>query len=131
MTPIKEIGLTSIFQELSQESMPKSYDHRSEDTTCHSQGNILPSKEQKLRRPLGKTQKVLAKLLKEGQAARDVMIIVGVFLLCYLPTWIIACYRSFGGDPSTEVTLSTHCFYSTSVIWNPIIYSIRKQEFRN
>ena len=43
VTPIKEIGFTSIFQELSQESMPKSYDHRSEDTTCHSQGNILPS----------------------------------------------------------------------------------------
>ena len=105
--------------------------HKSEKPERQPQGEIEPPvNTRKKQRPLGKTQRRLAKLLKEGKAAVDVMFITGVFLLCYLPMWTLACYRTFGGEPSAEAILSTHCFYVTTMIWNPIIYSIRKKEFR-
>ena len=46
----------------------------------------------------GKTVMLLAELLGEGKAARDIMIIIGAFILCYLPQWIMALYRSLGGQ---------------------------------
>ena len=82
------------------------------------------------RTPPGKTQMRLAKLLKEGKAARDVTIIIGAFVLCYLPTWIMALYRTLGGLPHAEAIMSTHCIYSLTMVCNPIIYSVRKKEFR-
>ena len=85
---------------------------------------------QKQPRPLGKTQIRLAKLLKEGKAARDVVIIIGAFVVCYLPVWIMAMYRASGGFISIKSILSVHWAYSLSMICNPIIYSIRKKEFR-
>ena len=108
-------------------------EHGSEVIERHQQDERLPPMEgypRKKRRPLGKTQRRLAKLLKEGKAAIDVIIIIGFFVLSYLPLWIMGCYRAFGGDPSAEVILTTHCFYATTMVWNPIIYSIRKKEFR-
>ena len=102
----------------------------SEDFTSQSQVTELPNHAEKQRRPLGKTHMRLAKLLREGKPARDVMIITGCFVLCYLPTWIMGCFRAFGGEPSPKDILSTHCFYATTVVWNPIIYSIRKRRFR-
>ena len=114
-----------------QELPSKSSVHKSEDPERQSQGKIVPPvNTRKKQRPLGKTQRRLAKLLKEGKAAVDVTFITGVFLLCYLPLWTLACYRAFGGELSTEAILSTHCLYGTTMIWNPIIYSIRKREFR-
>ena len=104
---------------------------KSEEPERQPQGEIEPPvNTRKKQRPLGKTQRRLSKLLKEGKAAVDVMFITGVFLLCYLPMWTLACYRAFGGEPSAEAILSTHCLYGTTMIWNPIIYSIRKREFR-
>ena len=104
-------------------------DHAPEAMESHPQEEMKEHPQNQRRAP-GKTQMRLAKLLKEGKAAIDVMIIIGFFVLCYLPLWIMACYRAFGGDPSAEVILTTHCFYATTMVWNPIIYSIRKKEFR-
>ena len=72
----------------------------------------------------------LAKLLIEGKAARDVMIIIGAFILCYLPVWIMGMYRAAGGLLSAEAILSIHWVYALTMVCNPIIYSIRKREFR-
>lgn len=113
-------------------------DNHSDDPThqiteCPPQGDSgQPNENQKQKqlRPPGKTQMRLAKLLKEGKAARDVMIIIGAFVLCYLPTWIMAMYRVVDGLPSVQAILSIHWVYSLSMVCNPIIYSIRKKEFR-
>ena len=84
----------------------------------------------KRRRPPGRTQMRLSKLLIEGKAARDVVIIISAFVLCYLPLWIMAMYRAAGGTVAVEAILSTHWLYSLSTVCNPIIYSVRKREFR-
>ena len=81
-------------------------------------------------RPPGKTQMRLAKLLIEGKAARDVMIIIGAFILCYLPMWIMWMYRAAGGRLSVEAILFIHWVYALSTFSNAIIYPIRKREFR-
>ena len=117
-------------QEKKQESKPNcAYPSEAEKIVCLPRNDNVSGKE-KERKPLGKTQKRFAKLLKEGKAARDVLVIIGVFLVCYLPTWILGCYRAFGGEPSAEVIKLNHFIYGTTMIWNPIIYSIRKKEFR-
>lgn len=85
---------------------------------------------QKRRRPPGKTQIRLAKLLIEGKAARDVVIIIGAFVLCYLPLWIMVMNRASGGTVAVEAIISTHWLYSLSMVCNPIVYSVRKREFR-
>ena len=99
----------------------------------HAAGATLqPNKShaQKQRRPPGKTQMRLSKLLIEGKAARDVVIIISAFVLCYLPLWIIVVYRAAGGTPAVEAILSIHWLYSLNMVCNPIIYSVRKREFR-
>lgn len=100
------------------------------ETTMSQPQDCKARSAEKPRNPLGKTQKRLVKLLKEGKAARDVIIVIGAFLLCYLPLWVSACYRTFGGELSVEVIISVHGIYATTMIWNPIIYSIRKRDFR-
>ena len=85
---------------------------------------------QRQRRLPGKTQMRLSKLLIEGKAARDVMIIISAFVLCYLPLWIIVVYRAAGGTPAVEAILSIHWLYSLNMVCNPIIYSVRKRDFR-
>lgn len=52
----------------------------------------------------------IEKLLKEGKAAIDAMIIIGVFILCFFPLWIINFYRTFevtacGGYPYCSLSL--------------------------
>jgi len=97
-----------------------------------SGANLQPDKShgKKQRRPPGKTQMRLSKLLTEGKAARDVAIIISAFILCYLPLWIMAIYRAAGGNAAVEAILSAHWLYSLSMVCNPIIYSVRKREFR-
>ena len=91
---------------------------------------VVNPQRKKGRRPPGKTQMILGIMLIEGKAARDVMIITSGFLLCYLPLWILGIYRSTGKVPSVEAILATHCIYCSSMVWNPIIYSVRKKELR-
>lgn len=106
---------------------------KSENIVSHPPDNkfTLPSLERppSKRHTLGKTQMRIAKLLKEGKAAIDAMIIIGVFILCFFPFWIINFYRTFEVLP-VEAVLTAHCLYASTMAWNPVVYSIRKREFR-
>ena len=69
---------------------------------------------------------------REQKAAVDVTIIIAAFMLCYLPTWVVGILRQI--DESIEVpaetVLITSSFFMANSLCNPIIYSIRKREFR-
>ena len=77
-------------------------------------------------------QQEISRRSRERKAAVDVSIITATFLLCYLPGWITGLCRQFGKNMNVpvEVILSTHCIFSSNSLCNPIIYSIRKREFR-
>ena len=68
----------------------------------------------------------------QRKAAVDVAIIIAAFLLCYLPTWIVGFFRQFvkSIDVPAEAVLLNSCIFMVSSLCNPIIYSIRKREFR-
>ena len=68
----------------------------------------------------------------ERKAAIDVSIIIAAFLLCYLPTWVVGISRQFVKNIKipAEAVLVTSCIAFVSSLCNPIIYSIRKREFR-
>lgn len=70
--------------------------------------------------------------MNERKAAVDVSVIIAAFLLCFLPGWIVGLCRQFVKNVKipAEVTLSTTCIFFVSSVCNPIIYSIRKREFR-
>ena len=68
----------------------------------------------------------------ESKAAVDVIIIITAFLLCYLPFLIRGLLRRFVQSievPADAVLITSSIFIFSSVC-NPIIYSIRKREFR-
>ena len=91
--PGNDNGAISISQNPQQES--EFEDRASQVIERHLQDESLPPMEgnpRKKRRTLGKTQRRLVKLLKEGKAAIDVIIIIGFFVLSYLPLWIMGCY---------------------------------------
>ena len=77
-------------------------------------------------------QEIVSKRLSDRKAAVDVTIIIAAFVLCYLPGWLMGICRQFvpGIDVSAEVVLATTCTFFVSTLCNPIIYSIRKREFR-
>ena len=68
----------------------------------------------------------------ESKATVEFTIIITAFLLCYLPSLIEGLFRFF--VQSIEVPagalLITSCIFIVSSVCNPIIYSIRKREFR-
>ena len=68
----------------------------------------------------------------ERKAALDVSIIISAFGLCFLPAWIVGlCLQIFKiTNVPSEVVLVTNCIYMFSSVCNPIIYSIRKRDFR-
>ncbi|XP_078350642.1 octopamine receptor beta-1R-like [Oculina patagonica] len=68
----------------------------------------------------------------EKKAAVDISIIIAAFMLCYLPSWITGLCRQFGKNMEVpaEVILTTNSIFTVSSLCNPIIYSIRKKEFR-
>ena len=77
-------------------------------------------------------QQEVAKKKKERKAATDISIIICSFLLCYLPAYIVGVLRQFVRSievPAAVVSV-TSCIFITSAICNPVIYSIRKREFR-
>ena len=68
----------------------------------------------------------------ESKAAVDVIIIITAFLLCYLPFFIEGLFLRFVPSiqvPANAVLITSSIFIFSSVC-NPIIYSIRKREFR-
>ena len=77
-------------------------------------------------------QQQMARRIIERKAAVDVSIIIGAFLLCYVPSWITTLCNQFleSAKVPAEVILSTTCIFSVSSVCNPIIYSIRKRDFR-
>ena len=78
-------------------------------------------------------QEIASWRLRDRKAAVDVTIIIATFkLLCYLPLWITGICRQFvpGIDFPAEAVLATMCIFFPNAVCNPIIYSIRKREFR-
>ena len=82
---------------------------------------------------ISQQQESVSRRLTDRKAAVDVTIIIAAFLVCFLPFWVTVTFRQFvqGVDVSLEADLSTTCIFFLSAICNPIIYSIRKREFRN
>lgn len=75
----------------------------------------------------------MSRIIREQKAAVDVSIIIGAFLLCFLPGWITGLCRQFVNSTkvAAEAILSTTCIFFVSSLSNPIIYSVRKEEFRS
>ena len=73
----------------------------------------------------------MARRRRERKAAVDVAIIIAAFVLCYLPKWITGLCRQFGANEiPAEAILATNYIFFVSSLCNPMIYSIRKREFR-
>nr|XP_058963127.1 trace amine-associated receptor 1-like [Pocillopora verrucosa] len=72
-----------------------------------------------------------ARRIKDRKAAFDVCIIIAAFVICFLPEWTDFVLRNyFTVEFPPEVTQTTRCIYYISSVTNPIIYSVRKREFR-
>ena len=77
-------------------------------------------------------QQEMLRRKSEHKAAIDVSIIVAAFFLFFFPTGIVGICREFANTfkaPAEIVQVSTGIFFVSSVC-NPVIYSIRKREFR-
>ena len=78
-------------------------------------------------------QEMSRRFRADRKAAIDVAIIIAAFLVCLLPGWGMSICQKF--VPSIDVpagaVLVAKCVFFFSAICNPIIYSIRKREFRN
>ena len=74
-------------------------------------------------------QQEMSKRMKERKAAVDITIIIYAFVVCFLPAYIVVILRHFV-KMSAEVVLIKTCVFTASSICNPIIYSIRKRDFR-
>jgi len=77
-------------------------------------------------------QQETAKRMRERKAAADITIIICAFVMCFLPTYFVGNIRQFVKNIKVpaEVVLVTSCIFHASSICNPIIYSIRKRDFR-
>ena len=77
-------------------------------------------------------QEIVSRRLRDRKVAVDVSIIIAAFLVCFLPVCATGICHLFvsGIDIPAEAVLSTTCVYFVSAICNPVIYSIRKREFR-
>lgn len=69
---------------------------------------------------------------REHKAAKDVAVVLGVYLLCYLPAWTaILCRQVLPlNSVPVEVVFITNGLLLSKSAWNPVIYCIRKREFR-
>ena len=70
--------------------------------------------------------------MRERKAAIDVTIITLTFVLFFISGWVCGFIRQFPRsiDVPAEAVLVTNCIAVISSVCNPIIYSIRKREFR-
>ena len=78
-------------------------------------------------------QQELARRKKERRASFDVFIIIAAFLICFLPLWVVSFCRQYASriKVSSQVVLLSNALFFVSSLCNPIIYSIRKKEFRD
>ena len=78
-------------------------------------------------------QEMSRRFRADRKAAIDVAIIIAAFLVCLLPGWGMSICQKF--VPSIDVpagaVLVAKCVFFLSAICNPVIYFIRKREFRN
>lgn len=77
-------------------------------------------------------QQEIPRRVRERKAAVDITIIVAAFLLCLFPRYIVRLFRlfwKFVKVPAEAVQVSSSVFLISSLC-NPIIYSVRKREFR-
>ena len=74
----------------------------------------------------------ISKKMNERKAAVDVCIIIAAFMLCFLPVWIVGICRQFVKSIKVPVKLLfvTNTIFCASSLCNPIVYSIRKRDFR-
>ena len=80
---------------------------------------------------LHKQEQFEVRRILDRKAAVDVCIIITVFLLCYLPEWITNTLFYLNKKKFLlEIIPFTRCIFYVSSLTNPIIYSIRKREFR-
>ena len=78
-------------------------------------------------------QQELTRRKKERRASFDVFIIIAAFLICFLPLWVVSFCRQYATriKVSSQVVLLSNSLFFVSSLCNPIIYSIRKKEFRD
>lgn len=77
-------------------------------------------------------QQEIPRRVRERKAAVDIIIIVATFWLCFFPMYIIRLFRlfwKFVKVPAEAVQVSSFVFLISSLC-NPIVYSVRKREFR-
>ena len=100
--------------------------------TAKVQANVIDVQERRFDGSEGQHQKLLRQSRSKRRAAVDVSIIIAAFLLCYLPFCIVDFLRLFvqSVEVPAEVVLVTACIFIFSSLCNPIVYSIRKREFR-
>ncbi|XP_078363075.1 octopamine receptor beta-2R-like [Oculina patagonica] len=77
-------------------------------------------------------QQDLTRRMGDRKAAVNITIIITAFLLCFLPSYIVGFFRHFAESTNVpaEVILLTSSIFIVSSLCNPIIYSIRKRDFR-
>ena len=70
---------------------------------------------------------------RQHKAAKDVAVVLGVHLLCYLPAWTAILGRQVLPLNSVPVVVGViaHGLWLSKSAWNPAIYCIRKREFRS
>ena len=74
----------------------------------------------------------VARSRSERKAAVDVCIIIATFMVCFLPGWTVGLCRQFlrSHEVPVEVIFVSNAIFFISTLCNPIIYSVRKREFR-
>ena len=94
-------------------------------TEVHMGGSIDAENPQQL-------HEIVSRGITDRTAAIDVAIIIVAFLVCFLLGWIMGICRQFFPEINVpdEIVLATTCIFFLSSLCNPIIYSIRKKEFR-
>ena len=77
-------------------------------------------------------QQEMSKRRRGRKAAVDVTIVICAFVMCFLPAYFVGNIRQFVKNIKVpaDVVLVTSCIFNASSICNPIIYSIRKRDFR-
>ncbi|CAH3143899.1 unnamed protein product, partial [Pocillopora meandrina] len=68
---------------------------------------------------------------RELKAVVDVAIVIAVFTFCFLPGWALSVSRLYYENVPVAAILTTRCIFAASSVCNPLIYSIRKREFRS